>query len=73
MEEHLRSQESLIANIDLSSQSSSSTFVSIFPELVRLDNFSTFILSLRVILLKLLDNILANVPVALLDLLSNIH
>jgi len=47
--------------------------VSVFLELVWLNNLATFILSLRVIFLKLLDDVLADISISLLYLLSDVH
>lgn len=47
--------------------------MSVFLELVRLNNLATFVLSLRVIFLKFLDDILADIAISLLYLLSDVH
>ena len=47
--------------------------MSVFFELIRLNNLAAFILRLRVKFLKLLYDILADIAIPLLYLLSNVH
>ena len=73
MEEHFRAKEAFVANINFSLLTSNSVFMSIFLELIRLEDLARLIHGLLVVLIVLLNYILANVTISLLlTVLSNV-
>lgn len=74
MEEHLRTQESFIADVYFAGCPSQTILVSVLLEFIRLYNLSGgFIQCLLIKLLVLLDYVLANIAESLLYLLCNLH
>ena len=74
MEEHLRAQESLIADVNLAGCPSQTILVTVLLEVIRLYNLSGGLIECLLIkLLVLLDNVLADVAESLLYLLCDFH
>jgi len=67
MEEHFRSQESLITNINFR-DNIIETLMSVLSELIRLNNLSTLVLLFRVILDIFLNDIFAHISIFFLTL-----
>ena len=74
MEEHLRAQESFIADVNFPGCPCQTILVSVLLEFIRLYNLSGGLIECLLIkLLVLLDNVLADVAESLLYLLCDFH
>ena len=73
MEEHLRTEEAFVANVNLKGFSSDNRLVCVFLELVGLQDVATLIHGLLIELTVFLDHILADIAVLLLYFLGDVH
>ena len=74
VEEHLRAQESFIADVNLAGCPCQTILVTVLLEFIRLYNLSGGLIECLLIkLLVLLDNVLADVAESLLYLLCDFH